>query len=180
MSKRTSQKLVNIMVHMNTVTERTEDYLEAIDTVVEKKGYARVKDVSDILGVALSSVTEMFQKLSEAGYINYEKYSGVTLTEPGRKIAKETKEKHRILREFLLILGVDNAIADEDACKIEHVVNVETLDRLTKFVAFVHHKEEGPLWLDHFKYFYETGKYIECYPGNREKCPVHGEKESKN
>ncbi|MBU7009848.1 MAG: metal-dependent transcriptional regulator [Theionarchaea archaeon] len=161
----------------NETTGRTEDYLEAIDTVVEKKGYARVKDISDILGVALSSVTEMFQKLSEAGYINYEKYSGVTLTESGEVIAKETKEKHRILKELLLILGVDGVIADEDACKIEHVVNPETVDRLTKFVEFVHRKEEGPLWLDHFNHYYKTGEYIECSPRDREQCPVHGDKE---
>ena len=158
------------------VTKRTEDYLEAIDTIVEKKGYARVKDISDILGVALPSVTEMFQKLSEAGLINYEKYSGVTLTETGREIAKKTKEKHEILKEFLMILGIDCIIADSDACKIEHVVDPETLDRLTKFVEFVHHKEEGPLWLDHFKFFYETGEYIGCSPRDRESSPVHGEK----
>ena len=164
------------MAKISEVTERTEDYLEAIDTVVERKGYARVKDVSDLLGVALSSVTEMFQKLSEAGYINYEKYSGVTLTETGQRIAKETKAKHRILREFLMILGVNDVTADSDACKIEHVVDPETLDRMTKFVEFVQKKGEGPLWLDHFKYFYKTGEYIECSPLDRDTCPVHGEK----
>jgi DtxR family Mn-dependent transcriptional regulator len=161
------------MYHIGEVTERTEDYLEAIDTIMEKKGYARVKDVSDALGVALPSVTEMFQKLSEAGYINYEKYSGVTLTEGGKRIAKITREKHRILKEFLLILGVDETVADSDACRIEHVVNPETLDRLTKFVEFVHTKEEGPLWLDHFIHYYKTGEYIDCCPKNIEKCPVH-------
>jgi DtxR family Mn-dependent transcriptional regulator len=164
------------MTRLDEVTERTEDYLEAIDTVVERKGYARVKDVSDILEVALSSVTEMFQKLSDAGYINYEKYSGVTLTESGRVIAKKTKERHRILKELLLILGVDEVIADEDACRIEHVVHPDTLDKLTKFVEFVGQKEEAPMWLDHFKYFYEIGEYIECSPKDRKECPVHGKK----
>lgn len=167
---------MNSMTQRNEVSGRTEDYLEAIHTVVEKKGYARVKDISDILEVALPSVTEMFQKLSDAGYINYEKYSGVTLTETGREIAKKTKEKHRILKEFLLILGVDDGVADSDACRIEHVVDPETLDRLTKFVEFVNQREEGPRWLDHFKYFYETGEYIECSPKDVEDCPVHGSK----
>lgn len=156
------------------ITERSEDYLEAIETIVEQKGYARVKDVSDALGVALSSVTEMFQKLSEAGYVNYEKYSGVTLTETGKEIAEKTREKHIMLKEFLMILGIDDVIADEDACKIEHVVNPETVNRLTKFVEFVQLREGGPLWLDHFKYYYKTGKYIACTPKDREKCPVHG------
>ena len=158
------------MAQVTEITERTEDYLEAIHNIMGKKGYARVKDVSDVLGVALSSVTEMFQKLSDAGYINYEKYSGVTLTESGRKIAQDTKKRHTILKEFLMILGIDFAIADSDACKIEHVVTPETLERLTKFVEFVGESEEGPLWLDHFKLYYTTGKYIGCPPEEREKC----------
>ena len=157
-------------------TERTEDYLEAIDSIIGKKGYARVKDISEILGVGPSSVTEMFQKLNKTGYINYEKYGGVTLTSKGKKIAKDTKKKHIILHEFLLILGVDDKIADEDACRIEHVLNPETLDRLTKFVEFMHMKEETPRWLDHFNYFFITGEYIECTPATRDTCPVHGKK----
>ena len=144
-------------------TERTEDYLEVLDVIISEKGYAKVKDVSKLLGVGPPSVTEMFQKLSETGYINYEKYSGVTLTPKGKKIAKKTRKKHDTLKIFLLILGIDKKIANEDACRIEHVVNSETMDRLTKFVDFVQHFEERPKWLDHFKHFYETGKYVE-YP----------------
>ena len=109
-------------------------------------------------------------------YINYEKYGGVTLTAKGKKIAKDTKRKHLMLHNFLLILGVENTIADEDACRIEHVLNPETLDRLTKFVEFIRRKEETPRWLDHFNYYFETGKYIECNPQSKEKCPVHGKK----
>ena len=135
-------------------TERTEDYLEALDAIIEKKGYAKVKDISIVLGVGPSSVTEMFQKLNKLKYINYEKYGGVTLTPKGKKIAKDIKRKHDILHNFLLILGVENKIADEDACRIEHVLNSETLNRLTKFVEFVDMKDEGgPMWLDHFKYY---------------------------
>lgn len=157
-------------------TERTEDYLEAIDTIIGKKGYAQVKDISEILGLGPSTVTEMFQKLNKAGFINYEKYGGVTLTSKGKKIAKDTKKKHIILHKFLLILGVDDTIANEDACRIEHVLNPETLDRLTKFVEFMRMKEETPRWLDHFNYFFNTGEYIECTPATRDNCPVHSKK----
>ena len=157
-------------------TERTEDYLEVLDAIIIEKGYAKVKDVSKILGVGPSSVTEMFQKLSKAGYINYEKYSGVTLTAKGKTIAKKTRKKHNTLKEFLLILGVNEKIADADACRIEHIVNPETMNRLTKFVEFVQRFKEGPRWLDHFKYFYETGKYVECTPRTASNCPVHGNK----
>ena len=142
-------------------TERTEDYLEVLDVIISEKGYAKVKDVSRILGVGPPSVTEMFQKLGEIGYINYEKYSGVTLTSKGKKIAIKTRKKHETLKNFLLIFGVSKKIANEDACRIEHVVNSETINRLTKFVDFVQHFKEGPKWLDNFKYYYETGEYIE-------------------
>jgi DtxR family Mn-dependent transcriptional regulator len=158
-------------------TGRTEDYLEAIHTIMERKGYAQVKDVSKILDLGPSTVTEMFQKLTKAGYLNYEKYGGVTLTPNGKKIAKATKAKHIMLHNFLLILGVDDEIANDDACKIEHVLTPESLDRLTKFVEFIRMKEENPRWLDHFNYFFETGKYIECTPVTKKNCPVHGKKE---
>ncbi len=120
--------------------------------------------------------TDVFQKLSDEGYVNYEKYSGVTLTGKGKKIAITTKKKHDMLKEFLLILGVNEKVADKDACRIEHVMVPETADRLTKFVEFVHRKKEGTRWVGHFKYFYETGQYVECNPSNAEECPVHGRK----
>lgn len=158
-------------------TERTEDYLEALDIIIEKKGYAQVKDVTKFLGVGASSVTEMFQKLGDAGYINYEKYSGVTLTSKGRNIAKKTRKKHDTLKKFLLIIGVDEKIANEDACKIEHIVNPKTMDRLTKFVEFVKRFGDSPKWLEHFKHFYETGEYVECTQKNSSTSPVHKHKQ---
>ena len=157
-------------------TERTEDYLEALDIIIGEKGYAQVKDITKFLGVGPSSVTEMFQKLGKAGYINYEKYGGATLTAKRKTIAKKTRKKHNTLKEFLLIIGVNEKTADADACRIEHIVNTETMARLTKFVEFVQRFEEGPRWLDHFKYFYETGKYVECTPRTASNCPVHGNK----
>jgi len=159
-------------------TERNEDYLEAIDAIIERKGYAQVKDVSKILGVNPSSVTEMFQKLNEAGYVSYEKYEGVTLTAKGKRIAKKTRKKHNILKEFLLNLGVNEKISDKDACRMEHIVTPETMDRLMRFVELIKRFEDSPRWLDHFRYFYDTGEYIECNPSNSSNCPVHGSKQS--
>ena len=159
-------------------TERTEDYLEAIDSIVEKKGYAQAKDISKMLKVSPSSVTEMLQKLSQKGYINHEKYGGVTLKPKGKRLARETKKKHEMLRELLMILSIDEKTADEDACRMEHILNPNTLDRLTKFVEFVRIKEKEPRWLDHFNYYYETGKYVECTRETRDNCPVHGKKKN--
>ena len=143
-------------------SERTEDYLESLAQIIDEKGFAKVKDVAEQLSVSPSSVTEMFQKLREHGYINYEKYRGVTLTEKGLNIAMRTRKRHDTLREFLCILGVPESIANEDACRIEHVVNVETMKRLTKFVNFVRDFEESPRWLNHFKHYYATGKHFSC------------------
>ena len=143
------------------VTRRTEQYIESIYEIVKKKGYARVKDVSELLGVGLSTVSEMFKKLDEKGYVNYEKHGGVTLTKKGEKVATKLSKKHKVLREFLIILGIDEEVADEDACEIEHVVRQETMDRLTKFVEFVKNHRD-PRWLKHFREYYETGKLPEC------------------
>lgn len=138
-------------------TERTEDYLEALWSIIAKKGYAKVKDVAQLLEISPSSVTEMFQKLDNQGYIHYEKYSGVTLTKKGQTLAEKTRKKHDTLEQFLLILGLDETIASEDACRIEHVVHPETIKRLTQFVEFVHHLEKKPQWLRQFKQYYEAG-----------------------
>jgi DtxR family Mn-dependent transcriptional regulator len=141
---------------------RWEQYVETIDDIQRSKGYAKVKDVAHSLEVGLPTVTEMFQKLDEAGLINYEKYSGVTLTESGQAMADELSRKHETLKEFLKVLGVPEPVADADACIMEHSVSPETIDRLTRFVDFVKQPEDGPLWLEHFREFYETGKMPQC------------------
>ena len=150
-----------------------EDYAELIYILQEEKGTVHTKDVASALDVNPASVTEIFQKLSNEEYINYEKYSGVTLTEKGRTIAVKTKKKHDTLKSFLILIGVDDEIADEDACKIEHNVNPETMRKLRKFVKFAKLEEGCTRWLDHFKYFDETGKYILCTPKDQENCPIH-------
>lgn len=141
---------------------RWEQYIETIDEVQREKGYAKVKDVATALDVGLPTVTEMFGKLDEAGLINYQKWSGVTLTEAGQEMADQLRAKHRTLRDFLTILGVAEDVADADACVMEHSVSGETLDRLTRFVDFVNVPEEGPVWLRHFRQFYETGETPAC------------------
>ena len=143
------------------VAIKTEQYTETIYEIVKKKGYARVKDVSQVLGVGYSAVSEMFKKLDEEGYVNYEKYGGVTLTEKGKKIAIKLSKKHKAIREFLIILGIDEEIADKDACEIEHVITAETMDRITKFVEFMNY-HKNPLWIERFRKYYESGELEEC------------------
>ncbi|HID71718.1 MAG TPA: metal-dependent transcriptional regulator [Thermoplasmata archaeon] len=156
------------------VTKRKEDYLEAIDEVVKKKGFAKVVDISRTLGIGFSSVSEMFQKLAEEGYLIYEKYKGVTLTERGKKVAKETQNRHDTLRSFLVILGVDEEVANEDACKIEHVVHRQTMEKLERFVSFVQQFEKFPIWLEYFKHYLKTGEFfLSSHPEIKKKCPIY-------
>lgn len=156
-------------------TERTEDYLKAIEKIIEIKGYAQVKDISKELDLSSPSVTGMFQKLTKMGYINYEKYGGVTLTPEGEQIAKNTMEKHNTIRDFLLIIGIDVETANNDACRIEHILAPETFDRLTKFVEFLHLNTDLSLCLDHFNHYCSTGENIILNESKKE-CPVHGKR----
>jgi DtxR family transcriptional regulator, manganese transport regulator len=153
-------------------TERDEDYLKIIASIIEEKGYAKVKDVAKELELGPSTVTGMFKKLDKAGYINYEKYGGVTLTEKGKEIASRTREKYGMLKEFLMNLGLDEKTAEEDACKVEHVLNPKTAQTLEKFIEFTT-KEDESHFLEYFRYFAKTGKYVQCSPENRDKCPIH-------
>ena len=111
-------------------TDREEDYLEAILHVERKDGHARVGDIAKHLDCSAATVTEMFVRLSKKGLVNYEKYGGVTLTEKGRKVGEDVDMRHSILRDLLIELGIDENIADEDACVIEHRIHKQTMTRI--------------------------------------------------
>ena len=143
-------------------SESMEDYLKAIYIIQQTQEFARTGDVGHMLGHKASSVTEMFQKMAEQGYIIYKKYEGAQLTDEGRREAEAIVERHAVLRDFLKILGVGEEIAEEDACGIEHHLHEETLKRLTKFVEFVRDSPRNPRWLEHFREYYESDKRPEC------------------
>ena len=149
-------------------SQSVEDYLETIYELTKDKGYVRTTDISSYLGVQPPSVTEMVQKLDENGFLSYKKYKGVTLTPKGEKLAKSIKKRHTALARFLEILGIDEEIAEKDACRIEHNVHTTTMKRLAKFVDFVHEMSHHPTWLKHFEHYVKTGKHLEC------KCPTCG------
>jgi Mn-dependent DtxR family transcriptional regulator len=150
-----------------------EEYIEVIFSIQGTKNIVHTNDVASVLNVNPASVTEMFGKLTNEGFINYEKYSGVNLTLKGKKIAIMLKNRHETLKHFLEILGVDKDIANDDACKIEHNVNPKTVDKLRKFVKFTKMEESCNIWLDHFRYFDKTGEFIKCKPEDNKNCPVH-------
>ena len=123
----------SIEVH-SSHTDRMEDYLEVIYELKEAKGYATTIDISEYLNVSSPSVTKMVQRLDESGYLNYEKYRGIMLTEKGMSIAKGMRERHNLLIEFLKMIGVTENTANRDAEGIEHHLHLETLKKLEEFV----------------------------------------------
>ena len=147
-----------------------EDYLEAIAVLGNESPAVRVSEISRALGVKMPSVTAALKRLSEEGLVEHEKYAYVKLTLRGKRIAKDVCHRHEILSHFLRdILGVDPDLAEEDACKMEHAISADSLERLQKFVEFVSTCPVGePDWLKGFEHFFEHGERSEvclarCY-----------------
>ncbi|MDW0128676.1 MAG: transcriptional regulator MntR [Nitrososphaeraceae archaeon] len=115
-------------------TDRMEDYLEVIYELIQEKGYATTVDISSYLNVSSPSVTKMMQKLDETGYLKYEKYRGIKLTNEGIRIARNIRNRHGLLAEFFMIIGVDEETANNDAEGIEHHLHPETMRKLEEFI----------------------------------------------
>lgn len=122
---------------MSSPTPSAEDYLENIYELIQAKGYARAVEIADALDIRPSSVTKMIQRLDEQGYLVYEKYRGIAMTELGEKVAKRMARRHRLLEKFLRLLELDEATIQKDAEGIEHFVSPATIDRVVKLVSFL-------------------------------------------
>ncbi|MGI5877599.1 MAG: metal-dependent transcriptional regulator [Christensenellales bacterium] len=110
------------------LTVSMENYLEAIYELTEGKSGARVSDIARKLGVTKASTNSAMTTLSDKGLIENEKYGEIFLTPAGLNLARFTAQKHQIIREFLTrALGIDPAVADADACAIEHVISLESV-----------------------------------------------------
>jgi DtxR family Mn-dependent transcriptional regulator len=121
-----------------TLSSSLEDYLEAIFHIESEKQAARVKDISRILKVNMSSVTGALRSLAEKKLINYSPYEVITLTKKGKKIAQDVILRHQSIRDFFVkVLHVEEKLADEGACRMEHEIPGEILKRLIKFVKYV-------------------------------------------
>ena len=103
-----------------------EDYLEAILVLREKNGVVHSIDVAQHLGYSKPSVSRAVSLLKGEGYLTMEKDGRLELTETGVEVARQIYERHSFLKQWLIHLGVPSAIAEEDACKIEHNISDET------------------------------------------------------
>src|ERR671932_2811575 len=111
-----------------------QDSIHLKDFLIEQKSYATPIDISESLNVSSPSVTKMVRRLYEQGYLNYEKYRGISLTQQGTSVAINIHNRHSLLTEFLIMIGVNKHIANMDAEGIEHHVHPETLKKLEEFV----------------------------------------------
>ena len=127
---------------------KMEDYLEIISELVELKGHATTLDISRYMNVSAPSVTKMLQRLDEGGYLEYEKYHGINLTEKGAHVADGIRQKHGILLEFFEILGIGYDTANQDTEGIEHHLNPKTIKQLRKFIIFL---KSNPKIIENFK-----------------------------
>jgi DtxR family Mn-dependent transcriptional regulator len=144
-------------------TPSMEDYLEVIANLGAKRETVRVKEISRVLNVKMPSVTSALKKLSEQGLVVHEKYGYVELTPEGARIAADVIHRHKTLSRFFAeALDVDQKTAEEDACRIEHVISPLSLERVIKFIEFI---EACPLGEANFpkryKYYLEHGELPE-------------------
>jgi Mn-dependent DtxR family transcriptional regulator len=112
-----------------------EDYLERILELINSKGYARVIDIAAALKISQASVTNMVQRLDADGLLKYEKYRGLILTAAGKKLALRIAQRHRLLTEFLRLLGVEDRVIDQDVEGMEHHISLPTLRAIERLTA---------------------------------------------
>lgn len=117
------------------ILKASEDYLEAMLMMKERHGYIRSIDIAEELGVTKPSVSYTTKRLRENGYITMDKDGLITLTASGMEIASRMYERHKLLTEFFIRLGVDEEIAREDACKVEHDLSEETFRAICRHVG---------------------------------------------
>ncbi|MEA3469656.1 MAG: metal-dependent transcriptional regulator [Thermodesulfobacteriota bacterium] len=147
------------MATENKLTASQEDYLEAIYHISAAKMASRAKDICNRLGVRASSVTGALRTLAKLDLINYAPYDLITLTDEGRVVAEEIVRRHQALEHFLVnVLGVDQKEADEAACKMEHSVPKEIVDRFVKYAEYVEKCPKGGItWNSGFGYYCKHG-----------------------
>ena len=115
--------------------ESGEMYLETIYLLTEQGTGVRSIDVCDHMGFSKPSVSRAVGLLKAGGYIQVDKDGYITLTEVGREVAMKMYDRHRLLTDFLVSLGVDKETATTDACKIEHHISDESFEALKRYIC---------------------------------------------
>ena len=139
-----------------------EEYLEIIYILEESDGHASTGKIANLMEIKAPSVSEMLSKLEKEELVTYEPYKGAKLTSGGLKIAKEINKKHKAISKFLKMIGVDQKTSEIDACRLEHHISNESMEKLLKFLSFIKEAPVEPMWLKRFYDYLETGERPEC------------------
>lgn len=126
----------NVVKEVDTLSiqESGEMYLETILVLSRKNSNVRSVDVANTLDYRKSSVSVAMKKLRESGYIEMSDEGYITLTDTGRRIAESMFEMHNVISNWLITLGVDEDVALEDACRVEHVISNESFEAIKRLV----------------------------------------------
>lgn len=143
----------NLSAANRPLTSTMEDYLEAIYDLYQEHSSVRVRDIAQKLDVKMPTVTSMLKSLNEKGYVKYEKYEYVELTDLGINVGKDMRYRHNMIYEFLnKTLEINPKTADIEACKIEHSLNGDTVKRMIAFMNFLKlHQEINDHWKEYLE-----------------------------
>lgn len=119
---------------MNGLYESGEDYLETILILKKRNGNVRSIDIAREMDLSKPSVSRAVGILKTKGFITVDEEGSIHFTDEGSKIAKRIYERHRILTEALMLLGVDEKTASEDACRIEHDISEKSFSKIKKLL----------------------------------------------
>lgn len=111
-----------------------EDYLETVLTLQQRNGQVRSVDVAAELGYSKPSVSIAMKKLREQGYVLMDESGLLSLTQAGKEVALGVYERHKTLKKALMMLGVDEEAAAEEACKLEHAISDSTLEKIKAYL----------------------------------------------
>lgn len=135
MSNQTDRSLPHRRTRRDHANETAEDYVEAVAAIRTERSNCRVVDLARHFGVSHVTVTRIVTRLQAAGLVETEAYRPIELTDRGERLAKRMRERHELVYQFLLAIGVDEANAATDAEGIEHHVSPATLDRFNAFLS---------------------------------------------
>ena len=124
------------------MTQSLEDYLETIFVLIGEGRPAQVRDVARLLDVKMPSVVKAIHELKKLGLVTQEPYSPINLTTKGERVARIVLNRHKLLRSFLIKLGVSRRIADKDACLMEHILSAETIDKIRAYTEKTNEKSD--------------------------------------
>lgn len=131
------------------LTPAMEDYLEMIFRLCSKEGYTRVGKLAELLHVKPSSASKMMMKLTEMGYLKYDRYEIILLTESGRKAGEYLLDRHNTVEQFLILTGSGDALEETEL--IEHSLSKKTVSSLKTFLQFFETDKESRKRFEEFK-----------------------------